>query len=76
VVTIGSDDCILSRHASLTADANSFLTISQMAETSNLTLLVKQVSKNFETTANQHIFPILAKLLLCYRAFMWQVCNF
>jgi len=64
MVTISSDKTIITGHSCLTAGSNSLLSVIQMAETANFTLLVELIREDLHSAHDGHLLKEEAKLVL------------
>jgi hypothetical protein len=65
VATVGGNDRVLLGDTVLDTNSDGLLTGRQMAETTNLLLLVQSVGGHFHTAHGDHVVVHLLQLLLC-----------
>ena len=75
VITIRSDERVFSRHAGFHANRDGFLSIAEVAETTDFSLLVVHVGVDLEASADSHVVPVLIKLLFRDGRLVWQICG-
>ena len=63
VITVGCDESILTGHGGLAANCDGLLTIVQVAEASDLSLLVELVREDLESTHDSHLLVVVKQLL-------------
>ena len=73
MVTVRSDQTILTSHASLTTRCNGLLTVIQVAEAANLSLLVQHVRKDLHSAHDGHLVEEASELLLVHGRLRWQL---
>ena len=73
MVTVRRDQAILARHTSLTARCNGLLAIVQVAEATNLSLLVQHVGQDLHSSHDSHLAEEAAELLLADSRLRWQL---
>lgn len=73
MIAVGSDDGVLAGHTSLHALSDGFLTVVEVAESSNFSLLVELVRHYLETAHISHIREHAYQLLLGDCGLLWQL---
>merc|ERR1711990_360527 len=60
--TVSGDKAIIASHTSFHSDSNGFLSIVQMAESTDFFLFVEQVRNDFNTAHGDHLFEVVSHL--------------
>merc|ERR1711957_303932 len=62
--TVGGDEAVITGHTGFHTSSDTFLSVVQMAESTDLFLLVEEIRDNFNTSHGNHLLEVGSELLL------------
>jgi len=73
MVAVRSDQTVITSHGGLASGSHSLLSIIQVAETTDLALLVQLIGEDFHSAHSGYLFEEEAELILGHGGLRWQL---